>query len=677
METTTDIEVEYVILGGEIKSTRRKFIYLAIFAILLLVGASIGIYFLIKNTQHGNKNSSDSLSNSLSEPTSQPTNSPTYSSSPITSDPLTGVYFMNKAYNMLSGQQLYSQSGVDIISYQWNGRVTSSVSASTSDTSYEIPIEFRSVPEIAPQCEINEKVNSVYYSTSTNVLNEMSHSSSYGFSQTVNLKAGIDIDGVTAEASTSFTNALMFGKSSGSTTAREYASNSYTWSFSMETAVKYYQAEIDWNDDTIHFQYKDSFIKALDNLNDNPTNKIILSFIDKWGSHVLTQMQTGATCKETAYSSSKSSKYDVSDFQKHVSSTSFSFLFFHYNSQSNSETQTSGTYENNVEYEFDDIYCKGEIEDTSECGGLTGSNNNPVIISIFHIDFVVSVLSNDTMNIIDEFFQYLYYSLDSCANKYCNSDGACTLDANIWSDTFIEDTWDGIDFSMLWDTEEYCFCNEGAYGKNCSLSSNCLCYGSSSECCCYEDNTCDTSLLCDPIDTRCLTTDEPTVQCGTYGSFLSCSAGVIRKACGSGGDSDCAKKSGKCPSDAGYNGIYCDFTELGGYTSTGDWQCAYDYGISQSCLDDASGGNLMVGICGSGSGKDCKSNCDGNAGILCATVEGVDVDTSNCEWLEQYDYGIFLTCRDGYVATGYCGAGSHRDCDNNVFKLQCCKLSYN
>jgi len=569
--------------------------------------------------------------------------------------------------------------GVDLIDFQWDGIVT----ASTAGETFEVPVEFRSIPSVAPQCAQSLVVNSVYYSTSTSVLNEQSSSSSYGFSQTTTLKAGIEADGVTAEASTDITNALMFGRSSASSSAREHSATSYSWSFSLQTVVKFYEAQIEWNGHSVELQFKDSFLEDIDALNDDASARAVMKLIKNWGSHVMAEAQTGATCKETAYSSSKSSRSEVSDFQKHVSSTTVDFLFFHFDSEASTETQTSGTWENDVDYEFADIYCKGEVDYTSSCGGLTGAANNPVVVShallsIFDIDTVAQRLSNETMARVDSFFERLYQSLNNCSATFCSSNGTCSLSGQIWSDSFIE-SWDDTDFPLLWDTNEdtdsyYCFCNDDRFGNDCSLTENCLLYGADDGCC-YDDNTCDSGYLCDPLTTQCLASDEPSVQCGTYGAFIECSSGVITSACGSGGGSDCAEYSGKCPSEAGFNGIYCDYTALGGYTSTGDWTCA-SYGVSQSCLDDASGGDLMVGVCGSGSGEDCSLNCKGYAGILCASISEVSIDASSCVWLAQPDWGQFLSCPDDYVATGYCGSGSGKDCDDNVIKLECCRLSY-
>eukprot|EP01083_Nonionella_stella_P167731 564490_1 len=620
--------------------------------------------------------------------------------------PLTGVYFMNKAYNMLSGKDIYLQPGADIISYQWKGTITSVSDVSSGQTAYEVPIEFRSVPVVAPQCEINQQVNSVYYAMSTSVLHENAESSSRGFSMPVTLGVGVNTDSQSLEATIHFTNSLMFGRSSGSTHATEYASKSYTWSFSMESSVKYYQAAIDWNDETIDFQYKASFLQSLDDLDQNPNNKTVLSFINTWGSHVLSQMQTGAVCKETAFASSKSSMNEVSDFQNHVASDSSGFLFYTSESESSSETEKSGTYDNGVEYQFDNIYCKGEV-DSSACGGITGTNNNPVVISyellsIFDIEEVVSLLQNDTMLIVTGFFQNLYDSMYECSHQYCNSNGTCTLDEYVWNSEFIENTWDGIDFSMLWNIKDtsnyYCFCNDGWFGNDCSQSSDCSCFGEA-DCCCYTNNKCNdgmccihcvtnkliisiqAGLLCDPSDSKCIASANLGVQCGKAGWFVQCNAGVITSTCGSGANPDCGQRSGKCP-DGSYTGIQCDYIDLGEYVGDGQWFCTGDsrdtYGVSQSCLDNSNVGNLMIGICGSGGGIDCKKECVGNAGILCGTIDGVDVDASECEWVVQHEQGYFESCPGGYVATGWCASGSLQDCDDrhNANKLRCCKLSY-
>eukprot|EP01083_Nonionella_stella_P021848 60479_1 len=699
METSakeTHSKTQYVILRDsthDTKPSNRKCITILIISLLVLIGLGIGSYFVITRFFSTGNTSTSTPYSSTPTPSnsSTPTTSP-YSSTPTTGRPLTGVYFMNKAYNMLSGKEIYLQSGTDIISYRWNGIITSVSDASSAQTTYEVPIEFRSVPEVAPQCEINEQVNSVYYAMSTSVLHENSASSSRGFSMPVTLKAGVkavdpedpEVSG-SLEATTHFTNSLMFGGSSASKHATEYASKSYTWSFSMETSVGYYQAAIDWNDEGMDFQYKDSFLRALVKLSDHSNNKTVLSFINSWGSHVLNQMQTGAVCKETAFASSQSTMNQVSDFRQHVVSHSSGFLFYHSESQSSSETDTSDTYDNGLAYQFDDIYCKGEVQDTSACGGVTGTNNNPVIISyellsIFDIEKVVSLLGNETMVIVTSFFQNLYNSMYECSHQYCSSNGVCTLNEDIWNSEFIDNTWDGIDFSMLWNIEDtttnYCFCNDGWFGNDCSQSSDCSCFGDA-DCCCNEDNACNDGLLCNPSDSKCIASDNLQLQCAVQGQFLQCSAGVITSTCGSGKDPDCARRSGKCSSGS-YAGIQCDYSGLGGYVGNGQWFCTGDnshsYGVSQSCLDQSN--HLMIGICGSGKSRDCQTECAGNAGILCGSIDGVDVDTSACEWVYQYEQGYFESCPSGYIATGWCGSGMSKDCEGNSNKLQCCKLSY-
>eukprot|EP01084_Bolivina_argentea_P271698 462381_1 len=53
---------------------------------------------------------------------------------------LPGIYLMNKAYNLFKGQQIYEQSGADIISYRFNDIYTTDT---TDNKVYEIPVDFR------------------------------------------------------------------------------------------------------------------------------------------------------------------------------------------------------------------------------------------------------------------------------------------------------------------------------------------------------------------------------------------------------------------------------------------------------------------------------------------------------------------------------------------------------
>ena len=84
----------------------------------------------------------------------------------------------------------------------------------------------------------------------------------------------------------------------------------------------------------------------------------------------------------------------------------------------------------------------------------------------------------------------------------------------------------------------------------------------------------------------------------------------------------------------------------------------------------------MVGLCGSGKSKDCTTYCTGYAGILCGSIDGISVNQTDCKWLSQNNWGEFMSCNDGYVATGYCGSGEDKNCDGNAFKVKCCRLNY-
>eukprot|EP01084_Bolivina_argentea_P228947 386550_1 len=398
------------------------------------------------------------------------------SPNPTTESALPGSSILTKGYNLLQGDALWSQNGVDLIDYQWNGRLIAPFGA--SQTVYEIPIEWESIPNVAPICTSETVIKSIYHSTSTSVLTEQSTSFQGGYKQPVELGITVPLGGVSVEAKTSYTNSLMFGYSQDSNKARYWESKSYSWSFSMDTVTTLYQAAINWNDSTIDFQWRGAFTNAVNALDNNPSNSAILSFISSYGTHVISNMKAGASCHQTAYIQSSGTEKAASDFKQTVRSNSASFLFWSADLEKKNAERKASTTVDGIEYEFDNIYCWGEVAATSACGGVTGTANSPVATSyiavtpIWDIGDVANLLSNTTLMNIDIFFDTLYETMKTCSQQFCNFKGTCTLSNSIWSSTWIQNNWDGTDFSKLWNTtangEAYCFCNPGYIGKNCS-----------------------------------------------------------------------------------------------------------------------------------------------------------------------------------------------------------------
>eukprot|EP01084_Bolivina_argentea_P270023 459050_1 len=588
---------------------------------------------------------------------------------------LPGIYLMNKAYNMFLAKQLYEQSGVDIIEYTFNGRYTSDISGET----YEIPLEFRTIPNIVPSCDITSKVNNVHYSTSTSLLKEQVETSSHGFSATIDLEIGAEAKGISGSAKTQVEYGLMFGHSSTSRNARLESKSGFTYSFSVDALNTYYKAAIDWNDqEELIFSWRQDFMQAIEELSSNLTNKSILLFVHKFGSHVLTKMQTGSYCRETAYMRSTSTQTDVEEFRKEVSSQSFNWGFWSSDETQEEKERRSGTTKNKVEYQFADIYCVGEIKVTTKsCEGLTADSNNPVITSfellpIWKIQYIAEKLGMEAVTHIELFFDYILESLAVCRAEYCSSNGVCTLDNEIWSDSFIT-AWDG-NFSSLWNSygNEYCFCVDGLLGADCDQGRQCDCFGTA-ECCCNEFNKCNSTNLCSSAEGICLPQNGKT-ECGKDGQFINCVSGVVYGLCGSGGGDNCAKKSRLCPADS-YGGIFCGYPELGQVeTITSGWQCS-NYGVEMSCEKDIHGGNLMVGACNSGGGANCKEHCLGFNGLQCAKMEGVIIDWKSCQWISSGD-GEFARCANGYVGTGMCASGLAANCNGKWNEIQCCKFDY-
>eukprot|EP01083_Nonionella_stella_P046817 125392_1 len=211
-------------------------------------------------------------------------------------------------------------------------------------------------------------------------------------------------------------------------------------------------------------------------------------------------------------------------------------------------------------------------------------------------------------------------------------------------------------------------------------SSSCSCYGSANNCCCYaKDDTCNPGLLCNPSDEMCIESSNRDPICGSNGEFIGCilrgNAGVITSACGSTENGDCAYYNPQCASEVGFTGIECDYESLGTYNGDNtDWKCGAK-GVQLSCIGGGAK-DIMIGVCGSGSTQDCGTPCGSSTAILCNSVGSVSVNTSTCKWYSQSKSGNFVYCSEDRIATGYCGSGANKDCDNNVFQLQCCKLNY-
>eukprot|EP01084_Bolivina_argentea_P163875 285006_1 len=441
--------------------------------------------------------------------------------------------------------------------------------------------------------------------------------------------------------------------------------------------------------------WKSEFNDSIKNLNSKPTNQQILLFINDWGSHVLTKMQTGSYCKETAYMKTSSDESHYHSFQQSVSSESFNFAFFHQEHDKTSKTGTQTGSTHGVDYEFSDIYCVGEVAISSkQCASMTSTSNNPVVTSyeslpIFDITDIKAQLHQETRTNIGTFFDSLFDSLQVCADQVCNGFGVCSLDENIWSRSFINQ-WDGKNFRDLWNDDERCFCDdEHPFGPNCG---ECTCIGDT-DCCCKTDYTCFEDALCSNQNFRCVAQDNER-KCGTSGQFITCDPdkGVVMGVCASGTENDCGQYD-DCGKDNGYTGIQCGYAALGTRTVTdedGEWSCTSTVdpfnGNGLSCNDEGTYGSLLIGICGSGTDSACMTPCEGGYAILCGDIPGISVDYDSPT--QKYyptgfstEWGRFAKCNDGYAATGFCSSGEQmgcRDLDGNLHShiIECHKLKY-
>ena len=281
---------------------------------------------------------------------------------------LPGTYFINKAYNMMSGKQPYEQSGVDIIDFTFidsagNKRYTQSI----SDAIYQIPFEFRSVPNVVPSCDIMTEVSNTVYSSSTNTLEQQASRSSISGDWRFTVEGSGKKAGDKKETEKTDENeekttktetenetggkgsgelriGFHFGHSRASTNGRKQSADGFTYSFESRSSSTFYRADIDWNGYDGDFQWKQPFLDAIDELNDYPSNKNILRFFNQWGTHVLSKMETGSFCTQTTYASKDSTIDEVNEFKQSDWTNMIEVLNVKWEQGGSSQRTRSGNY---------------------------------------------------------------------------------------------------------------------------------------------------------------------------------------------------------------------------------------------------------------------------------------------------------------------------------------------
>jgi prepilin-type N-terminal cleavage/methylation domain-containing protein len=148
--------------------------------------------------------------------------------------------------------------------------------------------------------------------------------------------------------------------------------------------------------------------------------------------------------------------------------------------------------------------------------------------------------------------------------------------------------------------------------------------------------------------------------------------------CGSGASKDC--------NGAWHDILCCKLKNPNGFdnvvandttppSSTGTWSRAWEFRDAWTSMF-CKPGQYLVGVCGGGSGSDCKSRIktDGSAaafyymGILCsggheAYIKSRSMSGTSCHAISDINYGEMVTCPRGEYAVGYCTSGSGKDCN--------------
>eukprot|EP01084_Bolivina_argentea_P308152 532758_1 len=281
--------------------------------------------------------------------------------------------------------------------------------------------------------------------------------------------------------SASIAMAATHSNSRSTTTARDATREGRTQSTYTYSKALLYSTQIIWEDVD---QYKDEFITAIETLNTiSSTSKsdIIqgtMLFIRSFGTHVLDLARMGARCRKTTFFSSSlsSEAHSIAGEQSASSSNSYSGTAggkisadgvsvnakasF---SQSTTESHSS-LYDTNqessieTEYESQTLDCIGEVDVTSGCGYMLGTQDQPALVGyrmkpIWRLPVFIN--KTNAVNYIEEAINNVNNAGEECSIDKCYGIGVCSIDETFWTLSKYKNCTDESCYNLLW--EATCF----------------------------------------------------------------------------------------------------------------------------------------------------------------------------------------------------------------------------
>ena len=393
---------------------------------------------------------------------------------------LPGYQFLSYSFNLFQGmpptdlilEGYYRQ----IIDFTFEKE---QVSSGTND--FLVPDQF-DLPSISGVCTKQSSTSSVSSSMSTSSMTREAYEST----GTESFEASVEASGWGFSVSASTAMSSSFSNSRANSASRSAARSGKSKSSYTYSKALLYSTQLQW--DTIK-SYRNEFKEAISNLSDlnstlNETEiyRQTILFIGNFGTHVLDLARMGARCRQTTYYSSSmssesysytselsssSSNYD--SYSSSISGGAFGFsasasaAYASSSTQGNSES-TSGSFEESstVEYSSERIDCIGEVDITSACGDLLGTQNQPSLVGyrlkaiwdlpIFDEDAYEGNYSTAKINLLNGLTK-IDKAAEICGKDNCGGLGICAIDRTFWTSLKYKRWNYNSSFNEFWDND--------------------------------------------------------------------------------------------------------------------------------------------------------------------------------------------------------------------------------
>lgn len=335
---------------------------------------------------------------------------------------------------------------------------------------YDIPIQ--ATTTFVAKCNAITDSTDVFWSTSSSSLERQSKSAEFGYDAQVTI--GLEYSGVSAE--TTLRNALIFGNSAKSFKNSQQLSSGKTYTFDTSVVRSTYQYTINYDqfsDNDWTPQLKNAILGL-----GNGEIKDYLNFFDKFGTHGLHQVYMGQLCSSSAYMTNNLAKNCYSDYKSKTKSTFGSLLFLGVGSSTTTELASSECNYATENYFIENRECSGSLTDNHPCLGedeQTASVDSlqPAIVDWTYKPIWDMNIPGLTASIKSEMkitAEMIYDAGIKCRNDYCNGNGYCAPNKNIWQGLGSITINDQNNFNIFWNGN-ICFCDDTFRGNTCDKGS--------------------------------------------------------------------------------------------------------------------------------------------------------------------------------------------------------------